>query len=68
MMSMMNEGCSHTYEDGPHEAHDEWAWDGMGKCRSAFTGNIWMVMGMGMGCIFGMCKKIKKKLCIFPKE
>jgi len=42
----MNEGCSHTYEDGPHDAHDGWAWDGMGKWRSAFTGNIWMGMGM----------------------
>ena len=28
-----DEGCSHTYEDGPHEAHDGWAWDGMGKYR-----------------------------------
>jgi len=58
----MDEGCSHTYEDGPHEAHDGWAWDGMGKWRSAFTGNIWMGMGMdGMGCIasiFGLCGPI----------
>ena len=30
---MMNEGCSHTYEDGPHEAHDEWSWDGMAESR-----------------------------------
>jgi hypothetical protein len=33
MMSMMNEGCPHTYEDGPHEAHDEWACDGMAESR-----------------------------------
>ena len=35
-----------------HDGHDGWAWDGMGKWRSAFTGNIWMGWGwMGMGCI-----------------
>jgi len=45
-----------------HDGHDGWAWDGMGKWRSAFTGNIWMGMGMdGMGCIasiFGLCGPI----------
>ena len=35
-----------------HDGHDGWAWDGMGKWRSAFTGNIWM--GMGMGPWMGM--------------
>jgi hypothetical protein len=33
MMGMMDEGCSHTYEDGPHEAHDGWAWDSMAESR-----------------------------------
>ena len=58
MMGMMDGECSHTYEDGPHEAHDGWGWDGMGKWRSAFTGDIWIGMGMGMGCIgsiFALC-------------